>query len=239
MSASLTAIAATTRLPAIPAHGELATTVPASPTCTTTARTKATARCRASSVASTAAALGILLAAVATAASLGEVRGTSDRVAAGEVAAEAMAQLRERQWFGTGDQPEEPYHRLLAYSAVRMYELPATTDPHFRYAISAGTFVLLVHEATNARARPSLSGQLESWRGQLGRTARVEAFVVVPGGRPPRMSSVDRTRFGYELATETTFVDLVWTLFAGERTVSYPINSVLLRRAVRSAEQEA
>ncbi|MEV0135676.1 Hsp70 family protein [Dactylosporangium sp. NPDC050688] len=179
-----------------------------------------------------AAALGMLIITAWTAVTLTDARGAANRVADREAGAVTLAQLTQRQWFGPGDQPKAPYHRLLAYSAVRIYELPASQA--FRYAISAGNFVLLVHEATDARARPSLSDQLQSWRTQLGGTARVEAFVVLPGGRPPRLSSVDRTRHGYELATATTFVDLVWTLFAGETTVSYPINSALLRRAAQS-----
>jgi hypothetical protein len=185
-----------------------------------------------------AAALGILIVAAWTAFSLADARGAANRVADREAEATTLAQLTKRQWSGPGDRPKAPYHRLLAYSAVRMYELPANGATFFRYAISAGNFVLLVHEATDARARPSLSGQLQNWRTQLGGTARVEAFVVLPGGRPPRLSSVDRTRYGYELATTTTFVDLVWTLFAGETTVSYPINRVLLRRAARSSEPQ-
>nr|BFE59316.1 hypothetical protein GCM10020063_038420 [Dactylosporangium thailandense] len=182
-----------------------------------------------------AAALGILIVAAWAAVALGDARTAAERVADREADAATLAQLAQRQWFGPGEQPKAPYHRLLAYSAVRMHELPVTGATSFHYAISAGNFVLLVHEATDARARPSLSDQLQSWRTQLGGTARVEAFVVLPGGRPPRLSSVDRTRYGYELATAATFVDLVWTLFAGETTVSYPINSVLLRRAARSS----
>ncbi|MBQ1041511.1 Hsp70 family protein [Micromonospora sp. C72] len=185
-----------------------------------------------------AAALGILIIAASTAASISGTRDAVDRVAAEEADAARLAQLTERRWFGLGDQPKNPYHRLLAYSAVRMYELPKNSMTSFHYAISAGNFVLLVCEATDARARPYLSGQLQSWRTQLGDTASVEAFVVLPSGRPPRLSTVDRTRYGYELATPTTFIDLVWTLFADETTVSYPINSVLLRRAARSYERQ-
>lgn len=139
-----------------------------------------------------AAALGVLIAAGCTAVILLDARDTANRLADREASAATLAQITQRQWFGPGDRPKAPYHRLLAYSAVRMYELPANGRTSFRYAISAGNFVLLVHEATDARIRPSLSGQLQSWRTQLGSTARVEAFVVLPGGRPPRLSSVDR-----------------------------------------------
>jgi hypothetical protein len=123
------------------------------------------------------------------------------------------------------------FEPLLKLPALRAFELSPEKGPGFRYALAAGSSVVLVHESMSEDDRPRLDATLESWRAALKASrpnVTLRAVILLPGQRVPDIPADEALKLGAIPATERTFVDTVGPLLDEEQKVYVSIAEKLL-----------
>jgi hypothetical protein len=148
-----------------------------------------------------------------------------------EKLAEIADAIRKPQWFGREPSPPPLFEPLLKLPALRAFELSPEKGPGFRYALAAGSSVVLVHESMSEDDRPRLDATLESWRAALKASrpnVTLRAVILLPGQRVPDIPADEALKLGAIPATERTFVDTVGPLLDEEQKVYVSIAEKLL-----------